>query len=106
MNLKFVGKILPSCAVVLNVLGVIAYILIASTCWIEPELANEPGAGGGAPIVWGLLAHPIPIIFFALNSLCLLAALIVYRKKWVTIVSFLCVQVTWAVAIHIDFSHH
>ena len=94
--------------VTLNTIGVIAYLLFASRCWIEPELANMPGASGGAPIIWGLTALPILITFFTIDFLWVLFAYLAYlkKKKWTLHPSFLFIPAVWAIAIYVDFSHH
>ncbi len=46
-----------------NPIGVALFLRFAAQTWIEPELANEPGASGGASMVWGLSALPVFLIF-------------------------------------------
>ena len=95
--------------IVLNVMGVIAYLALASRCWIEPELAGVPGASGGAGAVWFFSAFPILVLFLALDSLWVLSGcLMCYIKKqtWMLHPAFLIVPVNWAVAVVIDFSQH
>jgi len=84
------------------------YLAFASSCWIEPRLADIPGASGGAPIVWGLTAFPILILFCILDALWILFACGVFlrKKRWILHPSFLLVPACWAVAVCIDFSRH
>ena len=49
--------------VVANLIGVALFLYLAVQTWIEPELADEPGASGGETIVWGLSALPVFLIF-------------------------------------------
>jgi hypothetical protein len=49
--------------VVANLLGLTLFVRFAARTWIEPELANEPGASGGEFMVWGLSALPILLLF-------------------------------------------
>jgi hypothetical protein len=97
-----------TCMMILNVIGIFAYLGYASDCWIEPELANVAGASGGAAIVWGISAYPILLLFFALNSIWVFVASFRYfRKKiWTLHPVVLLVPIMWDVAIHVDFSHH
>ena len=46
-----------------NVIGMVLFLHFATKTWIEPELANEPGASGGEFMVWGLSALPIFLLF-------------------------------------------
>lgn len=46
-----------------NLLGMALFLRLAMPTWIEPELANEPGAGGGEFIVWGMSALPVFLLF-------------------------------------------
>ena len=43
------------------------FFALAVRTWIEPELANVPGASGGADIVWGVSALPVFLLFIAAN---------------------------------------
>ena len=49
--------------VVANLIGMASFLHLAGQTWIEPELTNEPGAGGGEFIVWGTSALPVFLIF-------------------------------------------
>lgn len=49
--------------VLANLGGMALFLYLAVQTWIEPELANEPGAGGGAFMVWGLSALPVFLVF-------------------------------------------
>jgi hypothetical protein len=46
-----------------NVVGMALFLYLAVQTWIEPELANEPGANGGEFIVWGITALPVLLLF-------------------------------------------
>ncbi|MEO6217941.1 MAG: hypothetical protein ABIO86_18070 [Sphingomonas sp.] len=41
--------------------------MLASTSWIEPELANVPGANGGDTFVWFATAVPVLALFLIGN---------------------------------------
>lgn len=49
--------------VVANLIGMALFLHLAIQTWIEPELANEPGASGGESIVWGMSALPVFLVF-------------------------------------------
>lgn len=48
---------------VANLMGMAFFLHLAVQTWIEPELANKPGASGGEFIVWGISALPVFLIF-------------------------------------------
>ena len=50
-----------------NALGILVFLARASRFWIEPELAEMPGASGGAAFGWIAMAAPIFAIFFLAN---------------------------------------
>src|SRR4051812_27578442 len=93
---------------VLNGIGVITYLVFASHCWIEPELADFPGASGGAPIVWGLTALPLLLVFLVLDSIWASFLGVAYFRRTTTAIhpALLLVPITWGIAIYIDFSRH
>lgn len=66
---------------VANLLGIALFLHFAIPTWIEPELANEPGAGGGAFMVWGISALPILVLFLAAH---VPFGLIAYRERETT----------------------
>ena len=92
----------------INAVGIVAYLGLASFCWIEPELADIPGASGGAGVVWYFGAFMLLKLFCALNALWVLFAFFIFlkKRKWILHPSFLLVPACWAVAIYIDFSRH
>ncbi len=97
----------------LNIIGVIVYLLFATQGWIEPELADVPGAIGGGAIVWGLTALPTLLAFIVIDVLWLIFECVAYltRKTWRLGLAFfvipaVVVPLVWAIAVHIDYSHH
>ena len=84
-----------------------AFLYVASFFWIEPELADIPGASAGSPILWTLLALPI-IAFVTLCNLGTLVWCAVRTKRvpwpfnWISWF----VLVIWVAAIYLDNSRH
>jgi hypothetical protein len=94
--------------VLLNVVGIVAFLVSASDTWIEPELADVAGASGGSGIVGGLTALPIFLGFGLLDLLWVLFVCLVCPRKeiWRIGWAFLSLAVTWAVALYFDNSRH
>ena len=91
-----------------NAFGAGAFLIVASTSWIEPELAHIPGAGGGAAFVWFFTAVPIFLLVVLLNIGILMWALIIRRKQgWWPISKFLWVSLLiWLIVLVVDKMHH
>jgi hypothetical protein len=66
---SYVGGIL------INLVGIGAFLRLASESWIEPELVEISGASGGAAFVWFLHAVPVLLIFTLGNAAWLFLAL-------------------------------
>ena len=97
----------------LNVIGVILYLQFATQGWVEPEVADVPGAAGGGVVLWGLTALPTLLAFIVINVLWLIFECVVYltRKTWRLGLVYLVIPVAviplmWAIAVHVDYSHH
>jgi hypothetical protein len=91
-----------------NLAGIAAFLWLAVPTWIEPELANEPGANGGEGIVWATTALPVLLIFILLHFVFGLA---VHRQRLQTgrwrgellgSLTLLC----WIAVIIFDNAHH
>jgi hypothetical protein len=101
------------CMTAFNVIGIVLFLSIASDCWIEPELANEPGASGGDAIVWGSTALPILAGFFLFDLVWLTVECVAYwsRKVWrlslaSLFLTFVVIPLAWFIAAYVDNSHH
>jgi hypothetical protein len=46
-----------------NMIGMALFLQLALPTWIEPELADEPGANGGEFLIWAASALPIFLLF-------------------------------------------
>jgi hypothetical protein len=92
----------------INLVGIGVFISLAMPTWIEPELANVPGASAGDPIIWGLTALPILVIFFLLHLIfgfaLLSKRLQLARPQGLLLgaLTFLC----WVAAFTFDNVHH
>ena len=92
----------------LNVATMIWYVHVASKYWIEPSLADVPGASGGAFVGWFATAVPIVAWCAVLNWLWVAFECFLPMQKsprWLG-VTILVVPLLWAVALYVDFSHH
>lgn len=91
-----------------NAFGAGAFLIVASTSWIEPELAHIPGAGGGAAFVWFFTAVPLFFLFVLLNIGILLWVRIIRGKQGLSPNSkFLWVSLLiWLIALALDNMHH
>ncbi len=93
---------------VVNVIGVVLYLLGASNGWVEPELAEIPGAAGGGAIIWFLFAVPTFLLFALINSGAILwSSIRRYRNGWWPMTKWVWfVPVIWFLAVWLDFSRH
>lgn len=87
-----------------NSLGIGAFLTFASRAWIEPELANEPGASAGDFIVWGVSALPILTIFLLAHLFVGAAILATRRRDWTWV--FVLTAICWVAAAVFDNAHH
>jgi hypothetical protein len=94
--------------ILLNVVGALSYLALASRTWLEPELAGVEVARGGDAFVWFLSAMPILAVFVAINFSVVLFHLFSYlrKRKWRLGAAALSVPILWAIVVYIDFSHH
>jgi hypothetical protein len=89
-----------------NLAGAGAFLLVASQSWVEPELAQIPGAAGGSAVVWALSALPIFVGFVLLNLGVLVWVYLIRRGPWpIARVSFVALAV-WLAAFVVDNMHH
>jgi hypothetical protein len=86
-----------------NVIGAIAYVLLASVSWAIPQEAGLHSETA-EPVVWGLTALPIFAVFSLINLTW--GALILARRQWRSGSWWLVAALIWLVAVAIDFAHH
>jgi hypothetical protein len=86
----------------LNAGGIALFFTLAVKTWIEPELANGPGASGGAAFVWGLSALPVFLLFIVAN---LVAGFMALRRGHGAIFVALTL-LAWIAAFYFDGIHH
>lgn len=86
----------------LNAGGIALFFALAVKTWIEPELANVPGASGGAALVWSLSALPVFLLFIVAN---LVAGFRAWRGRQGAIFVSL-MLVAWIAAFYFDGIHH
>jgi hypothetical protein len=94
--------------IVLNVVGALAYLAMASKTWLEPELAGTEVARGGDAAVWFTTALPILAVFVVINCSVVLSQLFTYlkRKEWKLGPAAWSIPAFWAISVCIDFLHH
>jgi hypothetical protein len=92
----------------LNAGGIALFFVLAVKTWIEPELANVPGASGGAFIVWGTTAFPLFVLFIAANLVLGFKALreLVFDKRRRGTIIVALTLVAWIAAFYFDGIHH
>ena len=80
----------------------------ASRFWIEPELADLPGASGGAAFGWIVMAAPIAVFFLLANLGWLTRSLLRPARsgEWITISLAILLVAAWIAAWLIDNAHH
>ena len=91
---------------VVNVVGIGIFLVVASHSWIEPELADIPGAGGGAPLVWALTALPIFAVFVLFNIGAVLWSFLAKRGLGPLRRAAIASVPLWLVAFVVDGLHH
>lgn len=91
-----------------NLVGALLYILLAPVGWVEPEVADIPGAAGGGALIWFMFIAPVVLLSFAGNiiSLCWSLYFRLKYKQWpIRKWGYLCLMVL-PLVIWIDFMHH
>jgi len=91
-----------------NIIGALAYLRYSMPLWVPDELANIPGAGAGDPVIWGLTAFPILILFALMNFYWAFTGTISFYKtrEWGLNVTDLVGPAVWVISVNIDYSHH
>ncbi|WP_140637472.1 hypothetical protein [Methylibium rhizosphaerae] len=91
-----------------NALVAAAFLFAASHTWIEPELADVPGASGGAGAVWFMTAVPIFILATVVNFAVLTWCCVMRLKRgaWPATWSSWLVVFVWVAVLLLDNSRH
>jgi hypothetical protein len=90
---------------IVNVIGAIVYIRVASPSWAIPEeRAQGIHTVTGEPFVWAARALPIFAGFSLLNFLW--GAYICVKRSWLNGYLWLTTAIIWLVAVWVDFAHH
>ncbi len=108
MGVRRINRGLPSLWLAMNAIGIVVFLALASRAWIEPELADVPGASGGDAFVWAGLVFPVlgfvalaHIVFAAVALRCFIKA-----KQWGGAAVLLLSSIAWFVALLFDNMHH
>lgn len=94
--------------IIANVAGATTFLMLASQSWIEPELANIPGASGGAAFGWFGTAVPLFAVF-AIGHLVIgynAVKSLVTMRQWVWLPALSCTVVIWMWTLWFDNLHH
>jgi hypothetical protein len=85
-----------------NLIGVIAYVALASLSWVNQA---ECSLGLlGEPYVWAFGAARVLTFFVLLNLVWGVGMLA--RAQWRNAPLYACAWLVWIIAITIDFAHH
>ena len=101
-------RVVLSLVTLFNLFGIAVFLILASQCWVQSDLADVPGASGGAFAVWGGTALPIIsgcLFLYLVWLLCELVYLL-RRKTWRLGWTFLSIPLLWAIAFYYDNIHH
>lgn len=99
-----VAERLSVAVLVLNLLGVIAYLLWASQTWVIPQERGMGTTTSGDALVWGAFVLPLFGAFFIVNLVW--GSLIVFQRRWRTGRLWLTAFVVWMAAIVVDVTRH
>lgn len=92
----------------INTIGVVAYLYFSPLGWVEPQVADIPGAVGGGAMLWGLTALPIFLLCQLINVGAGITSLI-SRMRWgdwtLSWPVWILVPI-WIGAVAFDVSHH
>jgi len=91
-----------------NVVGAFLFLFVGATWWIEPELAEVPGAIGAAPFFWVLTTLPILALYVVLDigpSLWAISVRVMQGFWPVSRYIWLCLPI-WVGVIVVDSFHH
>lgn len=98
---------IPKVWLAANVIGIATFLYLASFFWIEPELADVPGASGGAFIGWALFAAPVALVFGIANLGWLMVTLFrLRRREWFPSICAMAMLAAWYGAYLFDNAHH
>jgi apolipoprotein N-acyltransferase len=92
----------------INMAGMILFLPIASSFWIEPELTDVPGASGGAAVGWAVFAAPVFLGFVLANILWLGLALWTDcpHRRAGPIIAVMLTLASWMAVYLFDNMHH
>lgn len=91
-----------------NLCGIAFFLALAVKTWIEPEVADVPGASGGESIVWGFSALPVFLVFMAAHFVAGFRAdrEVANRNSWRGTIFVLLTFCLWIAAFVVDNAHH
>jgi hypothetical protein len=91
-----------------NALGIAIFLFAVSNFWVEPELADVPGANVGSAFGWIAFAAPIPVVFILADVVWTATKSV--RASWADRAEYICIGLVvlalWAAAYAVDNAHH
>jgi hypothetical protein len=91
-----------------NAAAACAFLAVASLWWIEPELADIPGASGGAGVLWFMTAVPIFVVS-SVGNFCTFGWALLRRRSagnWPFGLGAWLIPLLWLAVIIFDSSRH
>ena len=94
-----------SCWLAASAMGIAVYLQRASVIWAPPGREGEPG-GAGDPIVWGVNAGWVLVVFLLLNMAWLVLIIRAWfrNKQWQPILLWILIGSLWFGATRYDSS--
>jgi hypothetical protein len=94
--------------ILINLAGIGAFLLIASQYWVEPDIADIPGASIGNAFGWFLEAVPVFAIFVLANPIWMLSMLRgePVSRWWRPLLLAGAMLACWTAAWYFDNAHH
>ena len=91
-----------------NIIGMAAFLILASQFWTEPELAEVSGASLGDAFGWFFTAVPIVLVAFVWDFAWFITALRRERgrDRADSISASIIVAGLWIIVLYIDNAHH
>jgi ABC-type amino acid transport system permease subunit len=92
---------------IVNLIGIVVFLILASKSWLEPELGNVLGASAGDALVWFVMAVPVLVLFLISNLVWLAVSLKDAASSNLKSLGFGALLLAcWVAAFLFDNAHH